>query len=137
MAVTGLEIKARGPLAGGMAFGDVGAYERIDGIIRFAVDPAHPANASIVDLDKAARDADGNVSFAADFCLLQPADPARANRRLLFDVANRGRKVAVARFNHAPPEVTPTANIDPGDGFLFRHGWSVVWTGWQWDVIRS
>ena len=57
MAVVGLDIHSRKPLADGASFGSVGTYERIDGIVRFAVDPAHPANPAIVDLDKAARDA--------------------------------------------------------------------------------
>lgn len=61
MAVVGLEITSRRPLADGATFGDVGAYERIDGIVRFAVDPEHAANRAIVDLDKAERDADGRV----------------------------------------------------------------------------
>src|SRR6476659_3036244 len=102
MAVARLEITARGPYQGGMTFGDVGAYERIDGIIHFAVDPTHPANAAITDLDKAARDVAGQVTFSADFGLLQPANPTRANRRLIFDVLNRGNKRAVPRMNHVP-----------------------------------
>lgn len=137
MAVTRLEIHARGPYANGAMFGDTGAYERIDGTIHLAVDPAHAANALIVDLDKAARGADGAVHFSTDFCLLQPADPARANRRLLFEVLNRGRKLVPRMFNHAAPTPTPTAAIDPGDGFLLRRGWTIAWCGWQWDVIRS
>ncbi|MHB8646351.1 MAG: alpha/beta hydrolase domain-containing protein [Thermomicrobiales bacterium] len=137
MAVTGLEITSRAPYQGGMTFGEVGAYERIDGLIHFAVDPTHPANAAIVDLDKAARDAAGRVTFSADFCLLQPADPARANRRLIFDVLNRGGKRAVPRMNHVPPALAQNPDIHPGDGFLFRRGWSVVHCGWQWDVLRG
>jgi len=134
MAVTGLEIRAREPFAGGERFGAVGAYERIDGVLRFGVDPAQAANGEIVDLERAARGADGRVHFAADFCLLQPLDAARGNRRLLFDVLNRGRKAAVRNFNRGTPELTPSVQIDPADGFLMRRGWTVAWTGWQWDV---
>ncbi len=137
MAVVGLEITARGPYEGGEAFGAAGAYERIEGLMRFAVDPTHAANAGIVDLALATRDAAGMVAFSADFCLLQPVEAARGNRRLLFDVVNRGRKVAPRQFNRTAPEAVPTANIDPGDGFLFRHGWTLAWCGWQWDVHRS
>ena len=103
MAVTRLEIRARGPYADGAAFGEAGAYERIDGTIHFAVDPAHPANALIVDLDKAARDDTGQVRFSADFCLLQPVDAAKGNRRLLFEVLNRGANSCRGMFNHAAP----------------------------------
>ena len=111
--LTRLEITARAPYQGGMTFGEVGAYERIDGVIHFAVDPLHPANAAIVDLDKAARDAAGRVTFSADFCLLQPVDPARANRRLIFDVLNRGNRRAVPRFNHVPPALAQTTGHRP------------------------
>lgn len=135
--MTQLEIRSRVPFAEGAAFGDAGPYERIDGLIRFAVDPLHPANEAIVDLHLAPRDADGRVGFEADFCLLQPADPGRGSGRLLLDVANRGRKRAVAVFNRAPAQAVPTERIDPGDGFLMRRGWSVAWCGWQWDVVRS
>jgi hypothetical protein len=143
MALVGLEIAKRGPYADGQAFGAAcpdaggGAYERIDGIARFAVDPTHEANQAIVDLDKAARDVTGRVNFLADFCILQPVDPARANRRFLFDILNRGLKVIPRAFNMAPAAAVATEKIDPGDGFLMRHGWTVGWVGWQWDVYRS
>src|ERR1044071_4136295 len=93
-------------------------YERVDGLARFAVDPAHPANRAIVDLDKAARDAEGKVRFEADFCVLRPADPAKSNRRLLFYVVNRGRQAL--RMNQPAAEDEPTGRIDPGDGFLMK-----------------
>src|SRR6266571_5618019 len=136
VAVTRLEISSRRPYEEGRDFGEVGPYERIDGTLHFAVDPSDEANRLIVDLDRAARDPSGRVEFRADFCLLRPADPARGNRRLLLDVPNRGRKVAPRQINRAAT-ATPTEWIDPGDGFLMRHGWTVAWCGWQWDVIRS
>src|SRR5581483_8650219 len=85
MAVTAIEIRSREPYEGGARFGDTGVYERIDGTLQFAVDPLREANRVIVDLDKAPRAADGMVHFSAGFCVLQPVDPAKANRRLLFD----------------------------------------------------
>ena len=135
MAVIRMEFTSRQPFAGGAAFGDHGAYERIDGTVRFAVDPMHEANRAIVDLDKAARDDAGRVHFAADFCIFQPVDPARGSRRLLFEVTNRGRRNAMRQFNRAP--LGPPDLRDPGDGFLMRHGWTVGWCGWQWDVIPA
>jgi hypothetical protein len=131
MAVSHLEITRRSPFAF--------EYERIDGNLHFAVDPTHPANSRIADLDKAPRDAEGKVRFWADFVLLQPADPARSNRRLLSYVVNRGLRVGVP-FNRAAPRLPtlpPTDEIDPGDGFLMRRGWTVAFCGWQWDVDRQ
>src|SRR5687767_11038900 len=69
MAVIHLDIQSRAPYADGCPFGDAGAYERIDGVLHFAVEPEHEANRAIVDLDRALRDADGRVRFQADFCL--------------------------------------------------------------------
>src|ERR671931_309661 len=120
MAVSHLEVTRRGPFAFD--------YERIDGKLHFAVDPSNPANSRIVDLDKAPREADGKVHFWADFVLLQPADPARGNRRLLSYVVNRGTRVGVPFNRFAPrlPTLPPTHEIDAGDGILMRLAWTVA-----------
>src|SRR5919201_1813724 len=84
-------------------------------------------------------DGDGKVRFWADFVLLQPLDPARGNRRLLSYVVNRGQRVGVP-FNRAAPRLPtlpPTDEIDAGDRFLMRRGWTVAFCGWQWDVDRQ
>jgi len=31
-------------------------------------------------------------------------------------------------------QTVPGAPLDVGDGFLMRHGYTVVWCGWQHDV---
>jgi hypothetical protein len=135
VAVIGLDITSRQPYADGKSFGEAGTYERIDGTVRFAVDPLHAANRAIVDLDKAERDSEGRVHFAADFSILQPTDPARGSRRLLFEVTNRGRRNVPKHLNRAKVPTVLTDEIDPGDGFMMRHGWTVAWCGWQWDVV--
>ena len=137
MAVTGIEVTCRTPLAGGAAFGATGPYERIDGRLSFAVDPADPHNGRIVDLDKAARDAMGRVGFSANFTVVQPADPAKANGRLLMDIANRGQERSVLLLNRAPRAALGGPEMHPGDGFLMRRGWALGWVGWQWDVPRA
>ena len=134
MGLTRLEVVRREPFEGGRAFGETGPYERIDAVAHYAVDPVHPANACIVDLDRAERDASGKVRFSGDATFLVPVDPARANRALLFDVPNRGNRIAMRSFNMAPFDLMPTDEITTGDGFLLERGWCVVWCGWQWDV---
>ena len=42
MAVGKLEITSRTPFANGESFGNVGAYEQIDGTAYFTVDPVNP-----------------------------------------------------------------------------------------------
>ena len=63
-AVERIEVTARVPFADGAAFGDVGAYEKITGRLHYAVDPNHPANADVVDLHLARRDADDRHAAA-------------------------------------------------------------------------
>src|SRR5437660_9808425 len=137
MAATALTIHTRSRVLDGRPFGAAGAYEKIAGTLRFAVDPTHRRHAAITDLDRAPRGADGRVEFQGDFYLLRPADPARGNRRLLLDVANRGRKVALGMFNSAVRVPDPTTAEDFGNGFLMRHGYTVAWCGWQHDVPRQ
>ncbi len=137
VAVTGIEIGSVTAYEGGEAFGATGPYERLDGVARYAVDPDHPANGGIVDLALAPRRADGLVHFEGDVTILRPADPARGNGTALLEVPNRGRRTLTTLFNQAVAEIPPAWPIAPGDGFLFRRGFTLAWVGWQWDVPRG
>ncbi len=133
MALTRLDIKTRRPFAGGESFGNVGKYERIDGMAHFAVDPSHADNAVIADIGLAPRNRDGRVEFSADFRIVKPVDNDHGNGRLLLDVVNRGKELALKNINSAP-DGPPDAEPHPGNGFLMRQGYSLVWCGWQHDV---
>ena len=61
--ITAVEITARAPFVGGAEFGATGAYERLDGVAFGELDPAHPANRGIVNIDKAPRNARGMVEY--------------------------------------------------------------------------
>ena len=135
MSVTALEIQRREPVLGGRAFGETGGYEKIAGVIRFAVDPAHALHAEITDLDRAPRNAAGLVEGSADFYLFRPV--GGGNGALLLDLANRGRKVALGMFNSAVRVPDPAAEEDFGNGFLLRHGYTVAWVGWQHEVPKQ
>jgi hypothetical protein len=134
--VTTLEIHAHSVVLDGQPFGATGAYEKIAGTLRFAVDPAHPLHQRITDMSLAPRNAEGRVEFSGDFYVLKPVDMRKGNGRLLMDVANRGRKVALGMFNSTPRVPDPTTVVDFGNGFLMRHGYTVAWVGWQIDVPR-
>ena len=137
MAVVRLDIKTRQPLADGRKFDHVGCYEQLDGTAHFAVDPAHRLNCAVTDIDLAERGRDGLVHFTADVRILAPADQARGNHRLLFDVPNRGNRLALATFNGVPRPINPAKPTDAGNGFLMCHGYTVVWCGWQHDVPEA
>jgi hypothetical protein len=137
MPVTALDVTTRSLVLDGRPFGAAGAYEKLAGTLRFAVDPDHPANAPVCDLGRVPRNAEGRVEFSADFYLLRPAEAGRGNGSLLLDVPNRGRKVALGMFNSAVRAPDPTAAEDFGNGFLMRHGYTVAWVGWQLDVPKQ
>jgi hypothetical protein len=120
--VTSIEIAARADILGGKSFGTVGAYEKIIGKVYFSIDPTHPRNVAIVDVEKAPRDAAGHVTFSADLYVITPKDVARGNGVALFDVLNRGRKNIIQQFNRAAQVPDPTNEADFGDGFLMRQG---------------
>src|SRR2546426_874447 len=128
MAVTALEIKTCSPFAQGTTFGDVGPYEQLDGTVHFVVDPDHPSNAGITDLQLAPRDAHGLVRCWADVRILKPAALQHGNHRLLLDIVNRGNPTVLTNFNSA------VSRMEPGNGFLMHQGYTVIWCGWQDDV---
>ena len=129
-AVTRVEITRREPFAGGHAFDGAGAYEKVVGRVHGELDPAHPMNRGIVDLDLAPRNARGRVEYTTDLYILRPADLARGNGALLYDVNNRGRKYALAQHNSGRAGDDPDTLEHAGNGFLMRHGFTVVWSGW-------
>jgi len=128
-----MEVRERVPFAGGHEFGKVGAYEKIVGRLHCEVDPNDASSARIADIKLAPRNARGRVEFWTDFFLLKPVDSKRGNGRLLYDVNNRGNKLALWTFNEARGN-NPTTLADAGNGFLMRHGWSVLWCGWSGEV---
>lgn len=135
MSVTRLEIQRREPVLNGAAFAAAGPYEKITGVLHFAVDPTLPGHEPIADIRLAPRNAAGRVESSADFYLLRPV--GGGNRRLLLDVPNRGRKIALGMFNSTPRSNDPASAEDFGNGFLMRHGYTVAWIGWQPDVPRQ
>jgi hypothetical protein len=120
----------REPFAGGRSFGTTGEYERLLGKATFGIDPHHPANTKIVDLDLAPRDADGRVCFEADVRILKPRHWSRGNRRLVLDVVNRGNPVAIRTTDLGVPRLPEPES----QGWLLQQGYTVVSCGWQHNV---
>lgn len=134
--LTEINIAAVEPFAEGAGFGNTGAYERVRGTFRGELDPADSRNRIIVNLDKAPRNARGMVEYEADFFMLRPVDRARGNRKLIYDVTNRGRKYIHWRLMDAKPPSAAAANDpktleDAGNGLFFRMGYTIVWSGWD------
>jgi hypothetical protein len=126
-----IEISSRSPFVGGSTFGDVGAYERIDGAASGVLDPQHLRNRGIALLDHAHRNAEGLVAYRSDFVLLRPADAAKGNGRLLYEVNNRGRIMLFANLCAGAAGNRPQTASDLGDALPLRMGFSLLWTGWD------
>ncbi|HEY7106890.1 MAG TPA: alpha/beta hydrolase domain-containing protein [Acidimicrobiia bacterium] len=137
MAVSAIESAALEPYEGGEAFGATGAYEVVRARLRYRVDPVadHAARERIVDFDRACPDDQGLIALEGDLVVLRPVDAARGNHTLLYSVANRGSVTM-------PMSVGATAlpglsdRVVPGDAWPLRRGYTLAWSGWQWDVVR-
>jgi hypothetical protein len=127
--------RVESPTFEGTVFGKVGQYEKMVGVAYMEVDPLDPHNADIVNLERAPRNKRGMVDYNADIYILKPIDMERGNHKLFLEVHNRGNKLALNFLNDSPGGVNdPTTATDAGNGFLFREGYTVLWTGWQGDV---
>jgi len=133
--ITRIEITRVEPAFGGSAFGSVGPYDKLVGRAYGEVDPDDEGNEIIQDIELAPRNARGNVEYAMDVYLLAPHDPARGNGTILYDVVNRGNKNALSIFNMGA--VGGNEPTSAGDGFLQRQGFTLVWSGWQADVLAG
>src|SRR5258705_2040224 len=96
-----------------------GRYEVIRGRVFFAVDPANAHNTVVVDLDKAPRNAQGEVEYSSDLIVLRPK--TGGNDALFFEVSNRGGNFMLR-------------NGEPDDLFFVQRGYTMAWVGWQFDA---
>ena len=129
--------RTESPTFEGATFGDVGTYEKLVGTAIGEVDPKDPANAPIVDLALAPRNARGMVEYSTPVYILRPVHPERGNHRILYDVNNRGNFIALGQFNDAPASNDPTKAIDAGNGYLMRMGYTIVLSGWDVSAPKA
>jgi hypothetical protein len=136
--VTRVEVTSTKPWLGGRPLGKAGAYEKLQGRVYFAVDPASSANRRITDIALAPRNSEGRVEFSSDFVIVRPHDPARARGSVLLEIPNRGVTQANGMFfSTARGAAFDLMNLDAtslADAFLFEQGFTVAWLGWQFDL---
>ncbi|MDE1568466.1 alpha/beta hydrolase domain-containing protein [Aquabacter sp. P-9] len=132
--VTRLEDLKRTPAYDGRSFGGAGAYEKIEARVHFAIDPKSERARKVAGIDKAPVNAKGEVEFSTEMVILAPLDAAAGARTLFYEVPNRGRNLSFPLLN-AVTKAGPAFTVDdPGDGFLMRQGFTIVWSGWQTDL---
>jgi hypothetical protein len=96
----------------------------------FSVAVANPHNQRIVDLANAVNLKNGQVEFSSDFVAVRPKDTRKGNGSLLLEVPNRGRGRIISLVDGGDFDLKG----DAGDGWLLRHGFTIVSLGWQWDA---
>jgi hypothetical protein len=131
---TQIQILTRGTAFGGHSFAGVGQYEFITGIATGEVSPTNPQNAVITDIQLAPRNTRGNVEYQHNFYILQPLDPSKGNRKVMYEPPNRGGKTYQTLNNtptgtNDPAALTDAAALD--DSFLWTRGYTTVWSGWE------
>lgn len=133
-----VEITRRELFAGGASFGNVGAYEKLVGTATLELDLADARNAVIIDKDKVPQASAGKIEYTTDLYIMRPVDPAKGNGKLLFEVNNRGNKRIWTYLNDSPSSTAalnePVSEVNAGNGFLMRQGYTMAWAGWQGDV---
>jgi len=125
-----VEILSRVPIASSAG---TPTYEKITARVYFAVRPSDPHDGVIVDLDKAVRNAKGEVEFSSDLFLLSPV--SKGNGALLLEIPNRGGKGLLRLVDGGNEDPSNAAEL--GDGWLLRQGFTFASLGWQWDVAAS
>ncbi len=133
-AVSSVEITSRTDVLGGQSFGTAGAYECLIGKIHFAVDPTLAPNRIVADIDLAPKNAQGLVEFSADVYILKPRVSAKGSGTALVEISNRGGKSLPYEFDFARPPLDVNSAGALGDNFLFAHGFTLIWVGWEFDV---
>ncbi len=129
--VTRIVFGAPTPAYGGMSFGAVGPYEQLDGTAWGEIDPNDPLNAGIQDIHFAPRNLHGMVEYWTTVSILKPVNVSASNQTMLFEIVNRGRKLNPGFFNVGVTKTNPQ-----GDGFLESQGFTLVWAGWQADLVQ-
>ena len=123
--------KPRTDVLHGKSFGEAGAYERLSGVIHYAVRVDNPHNARIVDLPERRQSAAWRSRILREFCgCCGPRIRARATARCLLEIPNRGRPRIISLIDGGDPDLAR----DVGDAWLLRKGFTIVSVGWQWDA---
>jgi len=124
-------IKTETPTFGGRTFGQVGQYERLEGVLSFEVNPKNPLNKEIINIDKAPVNSKGFVEYDVDFIIIKPVDMSRGNGRILYDTVNRGSMITLRSYNDAATAYDTSKPELAGNGFIMERGYTILASGWQ------
>src|ERR1700687_3749729 len=131
---TQIQILSRGTAFAGDSFTGVGQYVFTTGVATGEVTPTDPHNSIITDIQLAPRNTRGNVVYQHNFYILQPLEPSKGNRKMMYEPPNRGGKT-YQTLNNTPDGTNDPAALTDGTAlyasFLWTRGYTTVWTGWE------
>ena len=135
--VSGLTVERRILLGEGVSFGAAGSYETLQGKVHYVLDPEDERNRRVTDA-RFAADSDGLVRYSADIIIVKPTDMTRGNGAVLYNVVNRGG------YDSRVLEGAPWAAVASSAcgstermGRLMKQGFTVVFSGWQDDILAE
>ena len=105
----------------------VETYMLLKGILHITVDPNAPHYAKIADLSIAEKNKESRIEFSADIQILTPTNLESSIRNLIVEIPNRGQKTVL--------DLIDSQSYDKN--ILLRQGWTILWCGWQADIIKS
>ena len=132
--VVSVEVVSRQPWVNGETFGRVGAYEVLQGVVHYAIDPGSTAARDVADIRHAPRNARGLVEYSGPFVMIRPVDAARGNHTTLVEASNRGRTEMDGLFFETEDGLdlmSPDKVERLADPTFFKLGYSLAWVGWQ------
>src|SRR5262249_60679903 len=83
------------------------------------------------------KNPNGAVTYSTDFQILRPVDRTKGNKRLIYEITNRGRTNALEMLNDSRTENDTESSGDAGNGFLMRQGYVVLESGWDFSAPRN
>jgi hypothetical protein len=86
------------------------------------IDPRDPLNAVIQDIRLAPLDSKNRVLYSTKIAIVTPVDMSVGNHTMLFNIVNRGNSLLYDLGN---------------DLFSLKQGFSVVFAGWQADLLPA
>ena len=114
---------------------DTGAYERLLGkACHYAIDPDEDGLPDIVDLELAPAKRRRPGRVLCDSRHNQAGRPRQGQQPPVLRVL-QPRQPRPARRLYTAPAPTLTSPAYAGDGYSMRQGYTLMWSGWQGDLI--
>jgi len=105
----------------------VGAYDKVVGRLYGEADPTIPQRGNRESRQGAAQRRRPGFEYWVDFYLLKPRDIGR----ILYDVLNRGNKLALAFLNDAIGPQRSRRAGRCGQRLSDAPGYAILWSAWQ------